>query len=49
MFEFVLKPETIGMTLGIMLKGMIGIFAVILVIMLFVKLMSKGFNKKNKN
>ena len=47
MFEFVFKPETIGMTLGIMLKGMIGIFAVILVIMLFVKLMCKGFNKKN--
>ncbi|MBR4079358.1 MAG: hypothetical protein IKK29_04040 [Christensenellaceae bacterium] len=47
MFEFIFKPETIGLSLGIMLKGMIGIFAVILVIMLFVKVMSKAFNKKN--
>ena len=47
MFEFVFKPETIGLSLGIMLKGMVGIFAVILVIMLFVKLMSKAFSKKN--
>ena len=36
----------IGTSLGIMLKGLVGIFAVILVIMLFVKLMSKAFDKK---
>ena len=46
MFEFVWSPETIGTSLGIMLKGLVGIFAVILVIMLFVKLMSKVFNNK---
>ena len=46
MFEFIFRPETIGTSLGIMLKGMIGIFAVILVIMLFVKVMGKAFGGK---
>lgn len=47
MFQFAFKPETLGISLGIMLKGMVGIFAVILVIMLFVSLMRKAFGKKN--
>jgi len=49
MFEFVWSPETIGTSLSIMLKGLVGIFAVILVIMLFVKLMGKAFSGKKNN
>ena len=47
MFTFAWSPETIPMTLGIMLKGLIGIFAVILVIMAFVAIMNKVSSKKN--
>lgn len=46
MFTFQWSPETIPMTLGIMLKGLIGIFAVILVIMAFVAIMGKVSTKK---
>ena len=46
MFKFTWSPETLPMTLSIMLKGLIGIFAVILVIMAFVAIMNKLSSKK---
>lgn len=49
MFEFVWSPETIGTSLSIMGKGLVGIFAVIIIIMLFVKLMCKAFSQKKDN
>lgn len=46
MFKFTWSPETLPMTLGVMLKGLIGIFAVILVIMAFVAIMNRLSSKK---
>lgn len=42
------NPETLAVTLPIMLKGLVGIFAVIVVIWGFVALLNRLFAKKEK-
>ena len=42
------NPETLAVTLPIMLKGMVGIFAVIIVIWGFVALLNRIAGKKGK-
>lgn len=49
MFQFQWCPETLPMTLGVMAKGLIGIFAVILVIMAFVAVMGRISSGKKQS
>lgn len=42
------NPDTLAITLPIMLKGLVGIFAVIVVIWGFVALLNRAFAKRNK-
>lgn len=42
------NPDTLATTLPIMLKGMIGIFAVIVVIWGFVALLNRAMRKRGK-